>query len=520
MMELEIMEMSDSAAFYPFFLMNLPFLVKNVTTRWSRLHSVVYSNGFASQKSLNAIFGQADVPVDIDGIRNRMSLEDALTKLKQSPSIYIKDWHASQHMGHAEGNLLYECPSCFQDDWMDLYWRCCRGNVDDYRFMYIGSKDTKTDLHHDVCLSYSWSVNLTGRKIWTLYHPDVCSSELDETGEGERSKVTEDEIDKNEEKTNKIIQVVQDPGVAIFIPSGWYHKVRNVVPSEVRKTMSHEDDYENEHDNEDDYIDATVSINQNWFNAFNVYDIWRYLLKELNMVRAELWHLSPKKEMEHGIGDKDEDDLRMVRGDWLKHCEVILRANSKFGVSDLMIIMASRLFSIMDIEKESKGALESKSSRLWIDIFCCNYCPENLTHLDQAVIANAQTAVIGTLHDIMSVGLQVNRQSHIDIQKDGVVESSEHTTSSSLTGCRIDTNVLFEDIYASCGFHLNNKIPVPLTLAVWSAMQVAHVVAEINCPELCSHLENVLDIPHGHKVQHILDSLYDDLILFVRESYL
>lgn len=38
--------------------------------------------------------------------------------------------------------------------------------------MYIGPAGSWTPLHHDVFRSYSWSVNITGRKQWIFFHPD------------------------------------------------------------------------------------------------------------------------------------------------------------------------------------------------------------------------------------------------------------------------------------------------------------------------------------------------------------
>jgi hypothetical protein len=40
---------------------------------------------------------------------------------------------------------------------------------DDYRFVYLGPATSYTPLHCDVLRSFSWSVNVCGRKRWTLY---------------------------------------------------------------------------------------------------------------------------------------------------------------------------------------------------------------------------------------------------------------------------------------------------------------------------------------------------------------
>lgn len=41
----------------------------------------------------------------------------------------------------------------------------------DFRFTYLGPAGTYTPLHRDVYSSYSWSVNVAGRKMWWLFPP-------------------------------------------------------------------------------------------------------------------------------------------------------------------------------------------------------------------------------------------------------------------------------------------------------------------------------------------------------------
>lgn len=43
---------------------------------------------------------------------------------------------------------------------------------DDFRFLYAGPPGTATPLHHDVLLSASWSVNVSGCKLWVLTAPE------------------------------------------------------------------------------------------------------------------------------------------------------------------------------------------------------------------------------------------------------------------------------------------------------------------------------------------------------------
>jgi hypothetical protein len=46
------------------------------------------------------------------------------------------------------------------------------------------------------------------------------------------------------EARRKAIEVIQEAGEVIFVPSGWHHSVEN--------------------------LDDTISINHNWFNGFNI----------------------------------------------------------------------------------------------------------------------------------------------------------------------------------------------------------------------------------------------------------
>lgn len=77
----------------------------------------------------------------------------------------------------------------FQEDWLNHY--CDANGLDDYRFVYmgilayiyiyiftsmniiVGAAGTWTALHHDVIRSYSWSVNICGRKRWIMFPEDA-----------------------------------------------------------------------------------------------------------------------------------------------------------------------------------------------------------------------------------------------------------------------------------------------------------------------------------------------------------
>lgn len=46
------------------------------------------------------------------------------------------------------------------DDWYNHY--AIATGEDDFRFLYLGEDGSFTPLHHDVCMSHSWSTSLCG----------------------------------------------------------------------------------------------------------------------------------------------------------------------------------------------------------------------------------------------------------------------------------------------------------------------------------------------------------------------
>ena len=128
------------------------------------------------------------------------------------------------------------------DDWYNRF--AVETESDDFRFLYLGEDGSFTQLHHDVCMSHSWSTSLCGTttsrlqwgglsyvgiKEWTLIAPedahylknpmtDALPSTLDSQHE---------QFPFLKNAREKAIVVRQYPGETIFVPSGWYHQVQN-----------------------------------------------------------------------------------------------------------------------------------------------------------------------------------------------------------------------------------------------------------------------------------------------------
>ncbi|KAJ6688212.1 2-OXOGLUTARATE AND IRON-DEPENDENT OXYGENASE JMJD4 [Salix koriyanagi] len=116
----------------------------------------------------------------------------------------------------------------------------------DYRFVYMGAKGSWTPLHADVFRSYSWSANVCGKKKWLFLPPSQCHLVFDRGCKNCVYDIFEDVSETNFPGFKKAIwmECSQEQNEIIFVPSGWYHQVHN--------------------------LEDTISINHNWFNAYNL----------------------------------------------------------------------------------------------------------------------------------------------------------------------------------------------------------------------------------------------------------
>ncbi|KAI8477296.1 MAG: hypothetical protein J3K34DRAFT_515949 [Monoraphidium minutum] len=166
----------------------------------------------------------------------------------------------------------------------------------DYRFVYCGPAGSWTPLHADVLRSYSWSANAAGAKHWLLLPPaaagllghrrrrgelppDFFLEDLtalrsgacvggggggcEDGGGGEEEGAVDPGDYPGLAAARKLLyEVVQGPGDALFVPSGWHHTVVNLTDC--------------------------ISINHNWLNAHNAHWAWRLLEREHALATASL----------------------------------------------------------------------------------------------------------------------------------------------------------------------------------------------------------------------------------------
>ena len=192
------------------------------------------------------------------------------TKEESRDKLYLKDWHLMQVIENKEKEReeqmsastrregrnsqipLYFVPSIFERDVLNPFLRKYFGG--DFRFVYWGPAASSTALHSDVLNTFSWSFNVVGKKRWTFY----CSPSFKrDKGMGE----VFNRGDQEAEEDALSFSFTQLEGEAVFVPSGWQHKVRN--------------------------IEETLSVNHNWFTAASIDRIWECILIEAKSVEDE-----------------------------------------------------------------------------------------------------------------------------------------------------------------------------------------------------------------------------------------
>uniref|UniRef100_A0A8C5MB44 2-oxoglutarate and iron-dependent oxygenase JMJD4 n=1 Tax=Leptobrachium leishanense TaxID=445787 RepID=A0A8C5MB44_9ANUR len=207
---------------------------------------------------------------------------------------YLKDWHMLREFPDHD---VYNTPEYFSSDWLNEYWDAIDG--DDYRFVYMGPAGSWTPFHADVFRSYSWSANICGRKKWLLFPPGQEEHLRDHRGSlayDVTSPLLQDlRLYPKSHLRCLAIEVIQEAGQVIFVPSGWHHQVHN--------------------------LEDTISINHNWVNGCNVAVMWRFLQAELEAIHVEI------------------GEWRETMDDWDAHCQVIMKSCTGIDYTEFYVFL-------------------------------------------------------------------------------------------------------------------------------------------------------------------------------------
>lgn len=238
----------------------MPCIIRNISsnwecsTTWVKDDTINYNYFIDKYSDLYAPVADCGTIAYNAQSKNDLKITDYMTYLKtreREKLLYLKDWHLRRL---CPDDNFYDVPIIFGSDWLNEYAQ--DHQEDDYMFVYIGPSGSWTPLHADVYSSFSWSVNVVGRKKWILFPPGEEEKLKDQLGN--LPLMFEDT--KFENVTH--FKVIQQKGDAIFVPSGWHHQVSNELD--------------------------TISINQNWINACNIEEVWKALEKCLLSVEHEI----------------------------------------------------------------------------------------------------------------------------------------------------------------------------------------------------------------------------------------
>ncbi|KAL6583773.1 hypothetical protein OROMI_003062 [Orobanche minor] len=224
------------------------------------------------------------------------------------PMLYLKDWHFVKEY---PDYVAYTTPMFFLDDWLNLYLDKYSMHDDpesyqerneiscsDYRFVYVGSKGV-----HGLLFMLMFSGRIVGQPMYVAGNNGIFYLQVNITlcltGYMKSSvyDIFEDVCKSKYPGFEKAIwwECTQEQNEIIFVPSGWYHQVHN--------------------------LEDTVSINHNWFNAYNISRVWDLLLREYHEAKGYI------------------EDIKNICEDFEGLCQRNLAANAGMDFRDFFILV-------------------------------------------------------------------------------------------------------------------------------------------------------------------------------------
>ncbi|EEF51959.1 2-oxoglutarate and iron-dependent oxygenase JMJD4 isoform X3 [Ricinus communis] len=304
---------------------NQPVVLTGLMDNWRACKDWVTDDGYPNLQFFSTHFGKSRVQVADCGTREftdqkrvEMTVSEFIDhwieynasnhESNSKSLLYLKDWHFVKEYPEY---VAYRTPLPFCDDWLNPYldhYRMHR-NPDtyqenneicssDYRFVYMGAKGSWTPLHADVFRSYSWSANICGKKKWIFLSPSQCHLVFDRNMKNTVYNIFEDVSETQFPGFKKAIwlECIQNQNEIIFVPSRWYHQVHN--------------------------LEDTISINHNWFNAYNLSWVWDLLWEDYKEAKEYI------------------EDIRDICDDFEGVCQRNLAANTGMNFIDFFIFLA------------------------------------------------------------------------------------------------------------------------------------------------------------------------------------
>lgn len=91
----------------------------------------------------------------------------------------------------------------------------------------------RSPFHADIFRSFSWSVNICGRKKWFFFPPGQEDALRDRHGglpyDVTSPSLLDSRLHPTRDGCGPPLEVTQEAGEMVFVPSGWHHQVHNLV---------------------------------------------------------------------------------------------------------------------------------------------------------------------------------------------------------------------------------------------------------------------------------------------------
>ncbi|CAO3563016.1 unnamed protein product [Mortierella alpina] len=186
------------------------------------------------QWTLEALVAKhGDTPFRISNIDSdnepsfRLCFKDFLHYLlynKDQDPLYLFDPYFADAVPEME--LAYEVPKYFSFDFFSLLEGDSRPP---YRWLLIGPQRTGAPWHTDPSGTSAWNTLLSGHKRWALYPPHMIPPGHDPTSSTRLTSVAWYlDVYPFLPQESRPIEIVQNPGQTIYVPSGWWHMVLNM----------------------------------------------------------------------------------------------------------------------------------------------------------------------------------------------------------------------------------------------------------------------------------------------------
>ncbi|KAM5298801.1 2-oxoglutarate and iron-dependent oxygenase JMJD4 [Ctenodactylus gundi] len=354
-----------------FLLPNRPCVFSSAfTAGWGSRRRWVTPAGKPDFEYLLRKYGDVVVPVANCGVQEynshpteRMPLREYVRYWKecaQGGRLYLKDWHLCRDCPPEDLEDVFTLPVYFSSDWLNEFWDAL--DVDDYRFVYAGPRGTWSPFHADIFRSFSWSANVCGRKKWLLFRPGQEEALRDSHGNLPYDVTS---LALSCLQRSPPLEVIQEPGEIVFVPSGWHHQVHN--------------------------LDDTISINHNWINGYNLASTWRFLQQELQAVQQEI------------------SQWRDTMPDWHQHCQVIMRSCTGINFKEFyhfLKVIAERRLLVLRLGDSSSPGLGLQQAvfdvgRL-VEVLASLVVHPDFQHVDGSAFSPQPKELLRQLEDVLA----------------------------------------------------------------------------------------------------------------------